>query len=422
MVKVLKRSLIKEQRRAERENALRVAARHRNKPRYVKKSIRYYDMNMSTHREVIYVKKQRPPYKYKVPPSHAAFDWLVRKNPLVMPPHLLQYPILVRNLPSSIEARYNYLQSFDPAVTFKPLFLTGAQKAARAALQSHVPRQNVFTTMKAALEADFFKEMRMRRLFRTLLLHYRIRVIDRKPQDGMDPVTFSPIVKPITVYDMKQRRKFVFDASTLVTCIDKNLTLHQYLIPSPKSPINVISNLPFTYAQLLSIEAQLTESRTPHVRLSMYKVQRFAIERWKIYMNQSLRILAIKEELYNYESQLGKEVLGDFILDAMNSVDIPIASPFEDVLRNAIEWYPDHPLFQTMRSLCVRYNESAILKCNIREVLLHMFQTKLLQHYPRDQLWIDVQERMYAEAKAEADEEAAEILHHATLLLNIGSL
>jgi len=357
-----------------------------------------------------------------VPPSHAAFDWLVRKNPLVMPPHLLQYPILVRNLPPSIEARNNYLQSFDPAVTFKPLFLTGAQKAARAALQSHVPRQNVFTTMKAALEADFFKEMRMRRLFRTLLLHYRIRVIDRKPQDGIDPVTFSPIVKPITVYDMKQRRKFVFDASTLVTCIDKNLTLHQYLIPSPKSPINVISNLPFTYAQLLSIEAQLTESRTPHVRLSMYKVQRFAIERWKIYMNQSLRILAIKEELYNYESQLGKEVLGDFILDAMNSVDIPIASTFEDVLRNAIEWYPDHLLFQTMRSLCVRYNESAIMKCNIREVLLHMFQTKLFQYYPRDQLWIDVQERMYAEAKAEADEEAAEILHHATLLLNIGSL
>lgn len=392
-----------------------------------------YDTNTNVMRKsTVFVRRPRPITVYKAPPSHAAFDWLVRKNPLVTPPHLLTYPILVRNLPTSLEARYNYLQSFDPAVTFKPPFLTGAQKAARAALQPYIPRQNVFKTMKATLEADFFKEMRMRRLFRTLLLHYRIRVIDRKPQDDIDPVTFSPIVKPIAVYDMKQRRKFVFDATTLVTCISKNLTLHQYLIPTPKNPVNVISNLPFTYAQLLSIETQLTESRTPHMLLSMYRAQRFAIERWKLYMNQSLRILAIKEELYNYESQLGREVLGDFILDSMNSLDMPIISPFEEVLRYAIEWYPDHLLFQTMRSLCVRYNESIIMKCNIREVLLHMFQTKLLQHYPRAQMWIDVQERMYAEAKAEAEAEAEEVTGSssqiaaiaaaAALLLNIGSL
>ena len=85
-----------------------------------------------------------------------------------------------------------------------------------------------------------------------------------------------------------------------------------------------------------------------------------------------------------------------------------------------------------MRSLCVRYNESIIMKCNIREVLLHMFQTKLLQHYPHAQMWIDVQERMYAEAKAEAEEEAEEVTGSssqiaaiaaaAALLLNIGSL
>ena len=80
-------------------------------------------MNKNVIRKsTVFVRKPRPTMVYKAPPSHAAFDWLVRKNPLVTPPHLLTYPILVRNLPTSIEARYNYLQSFDPAVTFKPPF------------------------------------------------------------------------------------------------------------------------------------------------------------------------------------------------------------------------------------------------------------------------------------------------------------
>ena len=48
---------------------------------------------------------------------------------------------------------------------------------------------------------------------------------------------------------------------------------------------------------------------------------------------------------------------------------------------------------------------------------LYCYMVGMKEHYPTSQLWIDVQERMYAEAQEEAAEEAADIAAVAAAIL-----
>lgn len=423
----LKLSLEKAKKRAARKAEDEKKRRQLRKPQYIKLEtvVRDKFRRHKLKKQIVYMRQAPGPRTYYKPPaSHTTFDWLLLKKPLLTPPHLLHNATLVRNLCPSIEGRLQYIQSFDPSF-LKPQTLTGVQKASRAKIWALVPpaaiQTNAFRVMKNRLEADFFMEMRLRRLFRIFLMRFRLRKMDQLPQDGIDPITFSSIETPIAVYDMKQRRKFVFEASTLVKCIEKNLMLHQHLIPSPKQPINVITNMPFTYAQLLSIDQQLTEAKKSHLTLSLFEQYNFSIERWKVCMYRTIRVIAIKDELYNHDSIIGRELLGDFIIDYMYASNTPMFTEFEDILRNAIDWHPNHALFQTMRHICMSHNDADILRYNIHVILLHAFKVAMKEHYPTSQLWIDVQERMYAEAQEEAEEEAADIAAAAAaiLILNV---
>lgn len=255
-------------------------------------------------------------------------------------------------------------------------------------------------------QKEYLIEARIRFQFKRLLNAYRIRKMNNKSTDMMDPITFCPIEHPIFVYSMKPLRRYIFEADSLNKGIRKNLYYSQYTIPSPKDPINVITNQPFTAPQLISIFEQLRATKQRIEDLSIFRSVGFCLPVWKRYMFRQLRLTAIKDELQNYQSYEGQDILADFIKDSMAAVNIPLTNFFEDVLSRAIQWYPGHPLLQLLRTLCIKYYESNIFKLDIHAILMMQFNNLFIRHYPSGDLWIQTRDRMLADSQAEAEAEA----------------
>lgn len=249
---------------------------------------------------------------------------------------------------------------------------------------------DIFTLNKNRLYEDYLRELRARTLFKRLLYAWRIKRIIRnskeESEEPLDPITFLPIETPVYVYDLKQGRRFLFDAQTLVLSIRKNLYYQQYGVSHPKRPINVIMNRPFTQIQMTSIHDQLTRYAVRMEDLGIYRRLEFNVERWKMYMYSHLQMEAYREELYDYQSENGQDMLQDYILDTMDIMNYNYHSSFKKILIRIIEWWPDHPILESMRSLCLKSYEADHFHLAVKPLLILRFKSAIDALWPHSEL------------------------------------
>lgn len=261
--------------------------------------------------------------------------------------------------------------------------------------------ERIFPKFCNAVYQEYIVEARLRYQLKRLVNAWLRRKMDRKSSDLIDIVTMNPIQHPIFVYDGKQRRRYVFEADSLNKSIKRNLYAHEYTIPGPKKPVNIITNRPFTYAQLVSIYDQLLSTRTRIEDVSIFRKFQFKLETWKLYMYNHLYMAAIKDELYNVQSMDGKDMLEDFMKDMITILKVPISERFELVITNAVSWYPADTLIQQFRALCLSSYEATTFQLNIGPLLAHRFKTLFMPTYPNGPLWTQVWNRMVADSDAE---------------------
>jgi hypothetical protein len=258
------------------------------------------------------------------------------------------------------------------------------------------------------LWSDFLMEVQMRRRFRTLLYHWRLRQIDKKPQDLTDPITFMPIESCVTVYDMKMRRKYCFEANSLIKSITKNLFFQQYTMPDAQPPKNVITNTPFSSNQLMSLYEQL-KSKSNAAYFVYYRKLGFLLPRWKLHMLPTLSLAAIQSELNDSKSADGRDIFLDFVKDFMETAQLPLTEYFETFLEDAVEWYYDDPLLSKLRSLCINYYESRLFRIDIHNTILCAFINLYKKHIPGGTLWKKVIDRQIKETEELRRAEAMEV-------------
>ena len=267
----------------------------------------------------------------------------------------------------------------------------------------------VFSSFQESIRHEYLVEMRLRFQFKRLLNAWRLRQMDKKTSDFIDPVTLYPIRRPVYVYDSVQKRRYVFEADSLNKAIKKNLYTHQYTVPTPRKPVNLLTNKPFTFAQLVSIYDQLMACKLRIEDFSLYRKWQFRIDTWKLYMGEHLYMAAIKEELYNYQSSDGKDMLEDFIKDMAAIIKIHLTERFELIITNAVNWYPEHQLLQLLRSLCLSSYESNTFQLNTGLLIANRFSHLFKPNYPHCDLWDQVWDRMVADSAAERALEQADI-------------
>jgi hypothetical protein len=248
---------------------------------------------------------------------------------------------------------------------------------------------DIFTINRDRLYEDYLRELRARTLFKRLLYAWRIRKIIRNSEQTselLDPITFMPIEKPVYVYDLKQGRRFLFEAQTLALSIRKNLYAQQYGISRPKRPINVIMNRAFSQNQMMSIYDQLTRYGIRIPDIGIYRRFEFNIERWKIYMCSQLQMQAYYDELYDYQSDNGKDMLHDYIIDSMNFLEYPYRNSFKVTLLHILNWWPDHPVLEMLRSLCFKSYEAEYFHLNVHPILMMRCKRAIDALWPKSEL------------------------------------
>jgi hypothetical protein len=330
-----------------------------------------------------------------MPPYSFHLKWT-----LVAPLHAFTSPdmaLIINRLPTSIQQRCEALRRYN-----LPTYASATQSASDYLATRHLrpllPATPCwFQTFHDQVQANLFIEMRIRWALRRLVHRFRIRRIDRLPLVMTDPITFSPIVNAITVYDRALKRKFVFDAKPLVKHVTNCLFRHEQLVPCSKAPFNVITNRPFTWEQLLSITQQVIRAGISSGHLPPFQAHSFDIQRWKTYKGPDLLIAAIKDEIFNHDSIDGREVLIDFLIGRLRDLRILVLPEFEDILSDAIEWFPSHSVVQTLRSLCLRYYEANILNIKIKQVMLHLVHSFYLKEFRSSGLWRLTHERRLLE-------------------------
>ena len=275
---------------------------------------------------------------------------------------------------------------------------------------STIEQQTAFSSFRITFLMAYLKESRIRYQCKRLLNAWLRHKMNKKASDAMDPITLNPIQHEIRVYDVKQRRCYLFEADSLNKAMKKNLYAHQYTIPVPRKPVNILTNKPFTYAQLISVHDQLLSSRCRIEDVALFRKWQFKLDTWKLYMYNHIYLAAIREELYNYQSADGKDMLEDFIKDMMFLVKIPLTELFEIVITNAVSWYPEHPLLQQFRALCLKSYESNTYQLNISVLVANRFLSLFQPNYPKCSLWDQVLDRMKADSDAEKALEEEDIL------------
>jgi len=266
----------------------------------------------------------------------------------------------------------------------------------------------IFSVYHYNLCRDYLMEIRFRAVFRRLLYHWRLRKINKKSQELIDPITFMPITKLVTIYDMKQGRKYCFEATSIIKSITKNLFYQQYTMPQPKPPKNIITNIPFTLAQLTSLYDQL-KGQSNAGYFAYYRKLKFQLPTWTLHMHPTLNLEAIKEELRDPKSADGRDIFLDFMKDYMVIAKFPLTEHFETVLDDAVEWFYDDSLLAKFRSICINHYESRLFGVNIHNTLVCAFINLFKPQYPAGPLWTKVTHRQIKETEDLRKAEAMEV-------------
>jgi len=156
--------------------------------------------------------------------------------------------------------------------------------------------------------AIFQKNQRVRFCLKSFF--NRIRLSKFRFANDVDPVTFDAPKNVIKVADWTQKRFYQFEAATLLGDIRTRLQHYSYLFPEPLYPRNLITNLPFSLFQIITIYEQLLRSGHMHWTLESFRNSEYNLNKFALLNHKQLYLKAIHNSLY---SDNDKEFLLDFI-------------------------------------------------------------------------------------------------------------
>ena len=174
-----------------------------------------------------------------------------------------------------------------------------------------------------------------------------------------DFITMNPFVEgAIRIYSFSLRVISLFEASSLLTHIHRQLLHHSGSIPEPISPRNPYTNTNFTLAELISIRKQCKEKGESVWTFEAFAKNQYNIIQFLNYNRKSLRIHAMKSILYNFADYDGIDILLNFIESQHEEHQ---ANYHKNIYLWCLLKIPDAQRIQEWRSLCHQYYECEIL-------------------------------------------------------------
>lgn len=224
-----------------------------------------------------------------------------------------------------------------------------------------------------SLRCAVAKTKEFRVIFRPLVLKFlekRLRSMNTE-----DPITCDPPIHPIYIVDWKNRCKWVYESKSIMMDITSRLSNHDGLFEDPQVPRNMLTNLPLTQSQIISVWNQLYRSPSrPSMVFTGFRQVRYSLPRFYNYYMRPLKVHALKQTFKDVNHEDTKDRLLDFIDMIHAEANVPMYhASYSYVISNAIVC----PLYTLWKMYCEAYYMIEILENS--NGMIQMKQDLLIQ-------------------------------------------
>ena len=207
---------------------------------------------------------------------------------------------------------------------------------------------------------------RTRFLFRILLHHWRSRKLITVNTD--DVATLEPPKKAIFVVDWQTKKKYQYEATTLMRDMTERLLNHDGFFDTSQEPRNPLTNNPLTQAQTLSIWNQLSYAGIPvSTAFTAYRQCHWNLEKFIREYSKNLQLHAFRRTMQNTRHGDCIERLLDFIDYVYDQED---CSCNRFAYKYVLNKFPDNDIIKSWASFCTRYYEASIIYQNRDQALV----------------------------------------------------
>ena len=204
-----------------------------------------------------------------------------------------------------------------------------------------------------------FKEQQVRSVFRNLARIWLYKRYRNRLLNTEDPATMEVPRTPIHVYSTSQKGSYVFEASTLIKSIEKDLCFAQYLFPEPSHPKNPLTNLFWKSTQRLHIIQQLRSLNIGSWILEGYVQCNYKLRMFRDIFMVPLKVRALMDLTMNAASDDTVEFVCEFIEDMNEYYDNDDSNL--GIIKWAVRHMYSHPYIREWRKLWARIYQYSIL-------------------------------------------------------------
>lgn len=229
-------------------------------------------------------------------------------------------------------------------------------------------------------------ESRCSTAFRCLAALWLYKKYKNRYLNTEDPATLCEPIKPIQFFDGRLRGTYTFEATTLKKHIEGSLSYAEWLVPYPKPPMNPLTNIPFTKAQLSKILDDMRSYRIGSWMFEAYRRLEFILPIFREIFMVPVKIRALEDMVRNPTNETTIELVTEFVEDEFESGEIPFTTHL-DIIKWAIEKMSEHPYIKEWLNLYHSYTSSVILygtnidKINDIELDVHNSAMELFERH-----------------------------------------
>ncbi len=275
---------------------------------------------------------------------------------------------IIRRMPQSIHDRIMYLSKF------------------RISDDTKIFGYKYYEALRDEIYISFYREIKLRYIFKRLLIIWRVYKLNKKYIQTPDPITLSDPEKPVIIYNWSLKQKFILDAKSLSNSINSQLLYYENGFALPQDPKNLITNLSFSYKELISIYHQLQQAGEAKWALSSLKEFNFNKKRWELYVKSQLHLNAIRNEILKLDTYDGREMFIDFVISRMEEYGLQPSEYVTQAYEKGIIVCPTHPYLNRFKPIIILHYEAQYFKVNRDNIIkssflrIHKGQSKFI-HY-----------------------------------------
>lgn len=315
------------------------------------------------------IKKRTNQYSYLLLKSGHEFHFNKDDGKYILLTNEMEPNRLIRNiisrLPHTLKDRLKYLAKFDSEEESDSESSSDSEGSDTKKNDTENENQNrkkvekrYFGNLKELVYTAYIKEERLRFLFKRVLSLWRVHVMDKKCEIGLDPITLAEPVKKVYVYDWPNKKKFVFEAKSLATLIESRLTYQEYGFSMPQYPKNPNNNVEFSPEQLVSIYFQLKDYGELRWGFTTLKEYDFKLNRWVMYHKSALTMNSIRKSISLLDTHEDRELFSDFIFAKLEKLRFRTNVTTNNYYITAMIKEPKHWYLEKLKSLAISHYEA----------------------------------------------------------------